>query len=85
MVPSTCCVYLVCDATVMDVSLFFFLTPILVNLPCIVAHTTMDAESVAIMREHLNEFLAFLAKEQKRFFVHDYEDPSPAYHRLNAT
>ncbi|WFD18719.1 Esa1p-associated factor [Malassezia caprae] len=56
-----------------------------VNLPGIVAHTSMDPESVAILREHLNEFLLFLAKEQARLFVREYEEPSPAYHRLSST
>lgn len=44
----------------------------------------MDAESVALLREHVHAFLAFLAKEQARFFVHAYEEPSPAYHRLHS-
>lgn len=45
----------------------------------------MDPESLNILREHLNEFLAFLAKEQSRFFVREYEEPSPAYQRLSST
>jgi len=45
----------------------------------------MDPESVAILREHLNEFLVFLAKEQARLFVREYEEPSPAYNRLSST
>ncbi|KAI3628754.1 EAF3 [Malassezia furfur] len=55
-----------------------------VNLPGIVAHTSMDAESVALLREHLTAFLAFLAREQKRLFVDAYETPSLAYQRQGA-
>lgn len=73
MAPSTCCVCLVRFSTNT------------VNLPDIVAHTTMDPESVSILREHLNEFLAFLAKEQPRLFVREYEAPSQAYQRLGST
>lgn len=55
-----------------------------VNLPGIIAHTSMDPESVALLREHLNEFLAFMVREQKRLFVTEYETPSPAYQRQGA-
>ena len=44
----------------------------------------MDSESVALLREHLTEFLSFLAREHARLFVREYENPSPAYHRLGA-
>ena len=44
----------------------------------------MDSESLALLREHLVEFLAFLAREQKRLFVSAYETPSPAYQRQSA-
>lgn len=53
-----------------------------VNLPGIVAHTSMDSDSVAVLREHLTEFLAFMAREQKRLFAAEYDTPSSAYQRL---
>ncbi|PWN96758.1 MRG-domain-containing protein [Tilletiopsis washingtonensis] len=40
-----------------------------VNLPGIIAHTTMDAPSVALLKEHLGDFLAYVAKEQSRLFT----------------
>ncbi|WFD36623.1 Esa1p-associated factor [Malassezia cuniculi] len=52
-----------------------------VNLPSIVAHTSMDARSIALIREYTTELLAYLAREQSRLFVSTYMDPSPAYHR----
>ncbi|WFD32243.1 Esa1p-associated factor [Malassezia sp. CBS 17886] len=54
-----------------------------VHLPGIVAHTSMDADSVSILRDHLTEFLGFLAREKERLFARAYEDPSPAYHRVS--
>lgn len=72
-VLSICCVYLVGGGLLTTV-----------NLPGIVAHTSMDAESVALLREHLTAFLAFLAREQKRLFVDAYETPSLAYQRQGA-
>lgn len=74
MARSTCFVYLVRASPRADA----------VNLPGIVAHTSMDSESLALLREHLVEFLAFLAREQKRLFVSAYETPSPAYQRQSA-
>ncbi|KDN40349.1 MRG-domain-containing protein [Tilletiaria anomala UBC 951] len=54
-----------------------------VNLPGIIAHTTMDVESVAILKEHIADFLQFLAQNKKRFFAQQYEAASPAYHRIS--
>lgn len=56
-----------------------------VNLPAIIAHTTMDASSVSVLREQLDDFLHFLVKEKEkgRLFA-KYEPASPAYHRISA-
>lgn len=56
-----------------------------VNLPGIVAHTTMDSESILLLKEHLTELLSFLVREQRNFFVKEYETPSASYHRLSNT
>ncbi|UZJ51136.1 hypothetical protein CBS101457_000456 [Exobasidium rhododendri] len=56
-----------------------------VNLPGIVAHTTMDADSILLLKDHLAELLSFLVREQKKFFVKEYETPGPSYHRLSST
>ena len=56
-----------------------------VTLPGIVAQTSMDARSIALIRSHANDLLAFLAREQPRLFARTYIDPSPAYHRAGAT
>lgn len=54
-----------------------------VNLPSIIAHTTLDADSVVILREHLDDFLAFMVKEKPKLFASKYEVASPAYHRVS--
>lgn len=56
-----------------------------VNLPSIIVHTSMDAESIALLKEHLGEFLAYIVKEKHRLFVREYEAASPAYHRISST
>lgn len=56
-----------------------------VNLPSIIAHTTMDAEAILLLKEHLAELFAYILKEQKKLFVDEYETPSPSYNRLAAT
>ncbi|CAO1636171.1 unnamed protein product [Sympodiomycopsis kandeliae] len=56
-----------------------------VNLPAIIAHTTMDAGSVIILREHLDDFLQYLVKEKEKGKLFGrYEPASPAYHRISA-
>ncbi|SPO28732.1 related to Chromo domain protein MRG15 [Ustilago trichophora] len=56
-----------------------------VNLPMIIVHTSMDAESIGLLKEHLAEFLSYIAKEKHRLFVREYEAASPAYHRISST
>ncbi|PWY99698.1 NuA4 histone acetyltransferase complex, Eaf3/MRG15 subunit [Testicularia cyperi] len=56
-----------------------------VNLPMIIVHTSMDAESIVLLKEHLAEFLSYMVKEKHRLFVREYETASPAYHRISST
>ncbi|CDR99517.1 hypothetical protein, partial [Sporisorium scitamineum] len=56
-----------------------------VNLPMIIVHTSMDAESISLLKEHLAEFLSYIAREKHRLFVREYEAASPAYHRISST
>lgn len=55
-----------------------------VNLPRIVAQTSMDAESVALLRTHLHALVGFLARERTRLFAPAYETPSTAFQRQGA-
>ncbi|KAN0065926.1 Esa1p-associated factor [Thecaphora frezii] len=56
-----------------------------VNLPMIIVHTSMDAESISVLKEHLAEFLAFMVKERSRLFTRDYETASASQQRLSNT
>lgn len=56
-----------------------------VNLPSIIAHTTMDVESVSILREHLDDFLQFMVKEKQKLFAKAYAETSAVYARLGST
>ncbi|KAE8204745.1 hypothetical protein CF328_g904 [Tilletia controversa] len=54
-----------------------------VNLPALVAHTTLDSESIQILKDHLNEFMTYMTRERDRIFVKEYEPASVEYHRLS--
>ncbi|KAL7411805.1 MRG-domain-containing protein [Mrakia frigida] len=50
-----------------------------VNLPSFIAHTSMDAESVSLLREHIVDFMKYMVKEQKRIFMPEYELATATY------
>ena len=56
-----------------------------VNLPSIIVHTSMDTESISLLKDHLAEFLAYLAREKHRLFVREYEASSLSYNRTSST
>jgi hypothetical protein len=39
----------------------------------------MEPESVNLLREYFTDFLKFLAKNKKDFFLAQYDNSSPAY------
>ena len=50
-----------------------------VQLPRLIAHTTMDADSIKVLKEHLYHILLFLQKNLNRLFLVEYENASPDY------
>ncbi|KAE8211158.1 hypothetical protein CF327_g5064 [Tilletia walkeri] len=54
-----------------------------VNLPALVAHTTLDSESIQILKDHLNEFMTYMTRERDRIFVKEYQPASVEYHRMS--
>ncbi|KAE8229412.1 hypothetical protein CF326_g5618, partial [Tilletia indica] len=54
-----------------------------VNLPALVAHTTLDSESIQILKDHLNEFMTYMNRERDRIFVKEYQPASVEYHRMS--
>ncbi|KAH8105475.1 MRG-domain-containing protein [Cristinia sonorae] len=55
----------------------------LVSLPQMVASSTMDPESVGLVRDYVNELLEYMVKERERIFVRQYESASAAYQNIS--
>ncbi|KAM5530452.1 hypothetical protein V8D89_015892 [Ganoderma adspersum] len=55
----------------------------LVSLPQMVASSSMDGESVALLRDYVNELLQWMVKERNRIFVPEYESASIAYQNIS--
>ncbi|GHJ88258.1 hypothetical protein NliqN6_4660 [Naganishia liquefaciens] len=54
-----------------------------VNLPSYIAHTTMDTESVNMMREHIAELMKWMIKEMDRLFLKEYETTTMQYQNIS--
>ncbi|CAK5278018.1 unnamed protein product [Mycena citricolor] len=54
----------------------------LVILPAMVSQSTLDGESVDIVREYVNELLAWMLQEQSRLFLPEYAEQSIAYQNV---
>ncbi|KAJ2782257.1 Esa1p-associated factor [Coemansia javaensis] len=50
-----------------------------VQLPALIAHTNMDDEAVALLKEHLGDILKYMHRFAKSLFADEYENASPAY------
>ncbi|KDQ52551.1 hypothetical protein JAAARDRAFT_61857 [Jaapia argillacea MUCL 33604] len=55
----------------------------LVLMPQMVATSTMDPESVGIVRDYVNELLQFMVKERSRIFQAEYESSSLQYQNIS--
>ncbi|KAL4065593.1 MRG-domain-containing protein [Scleroderma yunnanense] len=55
----------------------------LVSLPQMVGSSTMDAESVGLVKDYVNELLSFLVHERSRFFLTEYESSSLQYQNIS--
>ncbi|KAG8943841.1 Esa1p-associated factor [Tulasnella sp. 424] len=51
----------------------------LVNLPSMIAQTSLDPESVAILREYIVELMNFMVANKTRFFLQEYENAPSHY------
>ncbi|CDK27349.1 unnamed protein product [Kuraishia capsulata CBS 1993] len=58
---------------------------LLVTLPGLIAQTSMDQQSISLMREFVEKLLRWLDEKAKsnELFVKDYENVSPAYEALS--
>lgn len=55
---------------------------LLVSLPQMVAQTTLDPESVNIIKEYVNELLQYMLRERERIFSEEYPIVGPAYQNV---
>lgn len=56
-----------------------------VNLPELIAHTSMDSETVTVLREALQDILRYIAEERDNLFNVKYEETSSAYQNIART
>ncbi|KAF8734423.1 MRG protein, partial [Rhizoctonia solani] len=56
---------------------------LIVNLPSMIAQTTMDTESVALLKEYVEYLLQYLVQERERLFLKEYEHASPHYQNIS--
>jgi len=52
---------------------------LMVTLPALIAQTTMDQQSVGTLKEHVEDFLKFVDKNKKEYFLKRYENVTPSY------
>ncbi|KAF9458077.1 MRG-domain-containing protein [Collybia nuda] len=55
----------------------------LVSLPGMVANSTLDPESVGLVRDYVNELLVWMVKEQARIFQPEYATASVQYQNVS--
>jgi len=55
----------------------------LVSLPQMIAHSSLDLESVNILRDYANELLVYMVKEKDRIFLREYESTATAYQNVS--
>jgi len=55
----------------------------LVAMPNMVASSTMDPESVAILREYIHELMTYMVREKERIFQITYEETDTAYQNVS--
>jgi len=55
----------------------------LVAMPNMVASSTMDPESVAILREYIQELMSYMVQEKERIFQVTYEETDPPYQNIS--
>jgi hypothetical protein len=55
-------------------------------MPSLLAHTNMDMEAIATLRETLNDIISFITSKMKEYFpIEVYEASSPEYQSLQST
>ncbi|CAO3650735.1 unnamed protein product [Cunninghamella echinulata] len=50
-----------------------------VQLPQLIAHTSMDELTISVLSEYLFDVLKYLQKMQKQLFISEYQNATPSY------
>lgn len=59
--------------------IIIYVNLIIVTLPELIAQTNMDVQSVNRLREELTKLTNWLGRNAEKYFVKEYETPSPEY------
>jgi mortality factor 4-like protein 1 len=51
----------------------------IVQLPNLVAQTSMTEDTISVLNDYLMDILQYLSKRQKQLFVPEYQNATPAY------
>jgi len=54
----------------------------IVSLPAMIGASSMDPESVNVLRDYVHELMNFLVKDRDRLFQREYESASSQYQNL---
>jgi mortality factor 4-like protein 1 len=55
------------------------LVRLFVQLPMLIAHTTMDQDTVLVLKDHLNQLVLFVQKHYDRYIHKEYDNAPPEY------
>lgn len=58
---------------------------LIVQMPGLIAHTTMDSDAVHVLIDYLSDILKFMQKQQKHLFLAEYENAAPGYVALSGS
>ncbi|KAI8821401.1 MRG-domain-containing protein [Fimicolochytrium jonesii] len=50
-----------------------------VQFPALIAHSNMETDAIAVLKDHLTHILEFLEAHQQELFLKEYDNASPAY------
>lgn len=71
------------DKDLVDIYGAEHLLRLFVQMPGLIAHTTMDSDAVHVLIDYLADILKFMQKQQKHLFLAEYENAAPGYVALS--
>ncbi|KAI8091346.1 MRG-domain-containing protein [Gilbertella persicaria] len=71
------------DKELVDIYGAEHLLRLFVQMPSLIAHTTMDSDAIHVLTDYLTDILKFMQKQQKQLFQTEYESAPPGYVALS--